>query len=83
MSGARKTDLDEPTIYRSGIKGHLGHRWADWFAGLTITLEENGDTPPTGPVADQAALYAALKKARDLGMPLTSVSSVTPDRAEG
>lgn len=60
-------------IYQIKIKGHLGHEWTDWFEGLTITPQNDGDTLLTGPVADQAALYGLLKKVRDLGVPLISV----------
>jgi len=63
-------------IYQIRLKGHLGSQWADWFDGLSITLEADGDTLLTGPVADQAALYGLLKKVRDLGMPLLSVNQV-------
>jgi hypothetical protein len=73
-----KTDPDQPMVYQIRIKGHLGHQWTDWFEGLTITLEEDGDTLLTGPVIDQAALHGLLKKVRDLGMPLVSVSPVEP-----
>jgi hypothetical protein len=66
----------EPGTYKIRLKGHLDDRWADWFDGLAITLEENGDTLLTGPVVDQAALHGLLKKVRDLGMPLISVSPV-------
>ena len=65
---------DESGLYEIRLKGHLNDRWADWFEGLTITLEENGDTLLTGPVVDQAALHGLLKKVRDLGMPLLSVN---------
>ena len=41
--------------------------------GLTVTLEDNGTTLLTGPVADQAALHGLLRKVRDLGTPLLSV----------
>jgi len=65
-------------VYQIRIKGHLGARWTGWFEGLTITLEEDGDTLLTGTVIDQAALHGLLKKVRDLGMPLLSVNSVEP-----
>jgi hypothetical protein len=68
-----KTGPGQPMVYQIRIKGYLGSQWTDWFEGLTITLEENGDTLLTGQVADQAALHGLLKKVRDLGMPLISV----------
>ena len=66
-------------IYQIRVKGHLGVEWADWFEGLTITIEEDGNTLLTGLVPDQAALHGLLKKVRDLGMPLVSLSPVGPD----
>src|SRR6058998_3703270 len=77
-----KTDPSEPMIYQIRIKGHLGRQWTDWFEGLTITLEDNGETLLTGPVIDQAALHGLLRKVRDLGMPLLSVIRVQPGLAE-
>ena len=71
-----KIDKSQPPVYEIRIKGHLGSQWTDWFEGLIITLEEDGDTLLTGPVIDQAALYGLLKKVRDLGMPLVSVNRV-------
>jgi hypothetical protein len=73
-----KTDPSQPVVYQIRIKGQLDSQWTDWFGGLTITLEDNGDTLLTGPVVDQAALHGLLKKVRDLGMPLVSVSPVEP-----
>ena len=58
------------------IAGHLPTQWADRFEGLTITLEDDGNTLLTGPVTDQAALHGLLKKVRDLGMILVSVKRV-------
>jgi hypothetical protein len=71
-----KYDADQSLVYQIRIKGHLGPKWAEWFEGLTITLEENGDTLLTGVVVDQVALHGILKKVRDLGVPLLSVNSV-------
>jgi hypothetical protein len=64
--------------YEIRLKGHLDDRWAEWFEGLTITLEDNGGTLLTGPVNDQAALHGLLRRLRDLGLPLLSVSPVEP-----
>jgi hypothetical protein len=77
-----KSDADQPNVYQIRIKGHLGSRRADWFEGLTITLEENGDTLLTGTMVDQAALYGVLRKVRDLAMPLLSVNAVDPEQAD-
>jgi hypothetical protein len=75
------TDPSQPTVYEIRVKGHLGCQWTDWFGGLAITLEENGDTLMTGPVVDQAALHRLLRKVRNLGMPLISVIRVKPGQA--
>jgi hypothetical protein len=72
--------IDKPTSnaqhYEIRLKGHLEARWSNRFEGLTITLEEDGNTLLSGLVADQAALHGWLKKVRDLGMPLVSVVQV-------
>lgn len=73
---------DGAGLYEIRLKGHLDDRWSDRFEGLTITLEENGETLLTGPVIDQAALHGLLKKVRDLGMPLVSVNFFNPCRAK-
>lgn len=73
-------DPNEPMVYQIRIMGHLGRQWADWFGGLIITLEDNGDTLLTGPVVDQAALHGLLRKVRDLGMSLVSVNRIEPER---
>jgi len=75
---ASTEDHYEPQLYEIRLKGHLDDRWAEWFEGLTITLEEDGNTLLRGPVVDQAALHGLLKKVRDLGLPLVSVSPVEP-----
>ena len=78
----RQRDSDATMVYQIRITGHLGREWTDWFEGLAITLEANGDTLLTGPVVDQAALHSLLKKVRDLGIPLISVSPVDVSRLD-
>ncbi len=75
-------DYDEPGLYEIRIKGHLDARWAARFEGMTLTLEGNGDTLLAGMVVDQAALHGLLRKVRDLGMPLISVTTIRPDKAD-
>lgn len=77
-----KMEQDSPRVYQIRIEGHLSSQWTDWFGGLTVTLEDNGNTLLTGPVIDQAALHGLLKKVRDLGMPLVSVIPVEPGSAD-
>jgi hypothetical protein len=84
MSDKPRSDekQNQQLCYEIRLKGHLGSQWTDWFEGLTITLEEDGDTLLTGPVVDQAALHGLLKKVRDLGMPLLSVCSLESGQAD-
>ena len=70
------------TSWNSITRVHLGCEWTDWFGGLTLTREDNGETLLTGPVVDQAALYGVLRKVRDVGLPLLSVMCVKPGQAD-
>jgi hypothetical protein len=83
MSGTHPSteDRHEPGRYEIRLKGHLDNRWADWFDGLTITREDNGETRLQGLVVDQAALHGVLRKVRDLGLPLIAVSQVDHKQA--
>lgn len=80
MSGTHASTQEhcQPGRYEIRIKGHLDNRWADWFEGLTITREDNGETRLIGPVVDQAALHGLLRKVRDLGLPLVAVVRLEP-----
>jgi hypothetical protein len=77
-TGDPTTDPSRPPVYEIRVRGRLGPRWAAWFEGLTITQGDNGDTLLTGPVVDQAALHGLLRRVRDLGLPLLSVSRIEP-----
>lgn len=77
-------DPDPPAIYQIRIRGHLGCEWADWFDGMVITRlpivgSASGETLLTGRVIDQAALHSLLRKIRDLGMILLSISRIEPE----
>lgn len=74
-------DHQEPQFYQIRLKGHLENRWADWFAGLIITREDNGETLLTG-LLDQAALHSVLRRVRDLALPLLSVTRVRSGQAD-
>ena len=71
----------DPGLYEIRVKGHLDNRRAAVFEGLTVTREENGCTLLTGRF-DQAALHGLLRKVRDLGLPLLSVTRVSPGQSD-
>jgi hypothetical protein len=73
------TEPRELIVYQIRVTGHLGREWSDWFDGLSITLQDNGETLLSGPVVDQAALHGLLRKVRDLGLPLLAVTLMKPD----
>ena len=80
--GAHSAGVADIPQYEIRVKGHLGHRWAAWFDGLNLTTTDDGTTVIHGPVVDQAALHGLLRKLQDLGLPLLSVTSVTPDQPQ-
>jgi hypothetical protein len=76
----RKQEVYEESQYEIRIRGHLDDRWTGWFEGLTLTLEQNGDTLISGQGIDQPALFGLLRKVRDTGMLLVSVNRITASR---
>ena len=64
--------------YEIQVEGHLTVDWSDWFEGLTVRQEENGETVLSGSL-DQAALHGVLAMIRDLGLALVAVNR----RAQG
>ena len=77
-----QTNPDQPAIYQIRIKGYLGCQWADWFGGLTLTSDDDGNTILTGVIIDQPALYGLLKKVRDLRAPLLSINRLESDQTD-
>jgi hypothetical protein len=65
--------MDESCRYEIRVAGHLGERWSDWFAGLAIHNDLNGETTLSGELADQAALFGVLARIHDLNLTLISV----------
>jgi hypothetical protein len=69
--------------YEIHVKGHLDKSWADWFDGLAINHEANGETLLTGSLPDQAALHGVLNRLRDLGVQLISVNTIEDAQPPG
>jgi hypothetical protein len=67
--------------YEIRVEGHLGCDWSDWFEGLTVRNEADGETILVGPM-DQAALHGVLAKVGDLGIPLIGVTRVDQDQTK-
>jgi hypothetical protein len=70
------------SVYEIRVKGHLDPRWSEWFDGLQITNEPNGEALLSGHVPDQAALHGVLAKVRDLNLQLISVTGINSDQQE-
>jgi hypothetical protein len=70
--------MDKLCIYEFRVEGHLTDRWSDWFEGLAIHNDSNGETSLSGSIADQAALFGVLNKIRALNLTLISVKRLSP-----
>lgn len=60
--------------YEILVKGILSGQWTEWFDGMDLHPDGEGNTILTGPVVDQAALHGLLDQCRDLGLTLLSVA---------
>jgi len=65
--------FDRLAVYEIRVHGILDIRWTDWFDGLSIVPQANGETLLVGPVVDQSALHGILDAIHGLNLPLISV----------
>ena len=70
---ARGTTFSVTDTTRNGGAVASGASTTRYYLSLD-GLKNAGDTLLSGPVADQAALHGLLRKVRDLGMPLLSIT---------
>jgi hypothetical protein len=77
--GKQGLTLDRLATYQIRVPGHLDESWSDCIGGMTITVDSQGDSPPTttltGTVA-RAALQGMLRRLYSLGSPVLSVNCV-------
>jgi hypothetical protein len=60
-------------IYEITVRGELSEAWREWFDAVRLSPDGTGDTVMTVQVADQAALFGALRAVRDCGLDLVAV----------
>jgi hypothetical protein len=70
--------MEQPYGYEIRVEGHLTAHWANWFDGLSIRTDPNGETILTGVLTDQSALFGVLRKIHDLNLTLVSVRRQSP-----
>ena len=66
-----------PHIYEIRVAGYLTEFWSDWFEGLQISNQPDGETVLRGKIVDQAALLGLLNKIYALNLTLISVNRKT------
>jgi hypothetical protein len=66
------------SCYEIRVQGQLDSNWSDWFNGLEVTPQKNGETLIFGPIQDQAALQGILTKIFNLRLVLLSVRCIDP-----
>ncbi len=62
--------------YQIVVQGKIPTYREQWFEGMHIQYDNDGNSLLTGESLDQAALHGVLEKIRDLGLTLISVNKV-------
>jgi hypothetical protein len=80
--GSQKLTVHAPISYQIRVQGAVGESWCDYYAGLTIEIDDAAGQQPvttlTGQLQDQAALIGALTRLYDMHLPILSVEHL-PD----
>jgi hypothetical protein len=71
--------MDKPHVYEIRVEGHLSDRWSEWFDGLEMRNDHNGETTLSGSFVDQAALFGTLNKIQALNLNLLSVNRLAQE----
>ncbi|HCB49959.1 MAG: hypothetical protein AMJ56_11190 [Anaerolineae bacterium SG8_19] len=66
----------EQLSYEIKVRGELDPVWEEWFEGLALAHDCEGNTVLTGPIVDHTALHSILLKIRDLNLKLISVNEI-------
>lgn len=74
--------MEKPSVYEIRVEGHLTDRWSEWFDGMAIRNDPNGETILVGPISDQAALLGVLSQLQALNLKLVSVQKVRVEPVE-
>jgi predicted ester cyclase len=64
------------TSYEIRVKGHLTSQWGEWFDGLRIENQPDGEATLLGSFQDQAELFGVLDKVRNLNLELMAVMRI-------
>ncbi|MBN2047658.1 MAG: hypothetical protein JW750_07450 [Anaerolineaceae bacterium] len=59
--------------YQIRVEGVLPEHWGDWFGGLSLENDPNGESTLSGVIVDQSALLGVLIHLHGLNLPLISV----------
>jgi hypothetical protein len=65
--------------YEIKLRGHLDTKWSEWFYGMSVIHEPDGNTTLYGPIPDQIVLHSVLDRIRDMNLQLISVNQTESD----
>lgn len=75
-TGSDGDGMKKDCVYEIRVEGHIPADWSDWYEGLTIRNEANGEAVISGPITDQAALMGILNRATAMNITLIWVRMV-------